>query len=127
MKKRRRQAKAAKLTRASRRRKNGELVTLLAGNPSPSSKARAAFKRFHGVEVQKHRAIDLPGEWVALGELREVVYKPLPKDGDRSGAEYFHKFGRGARIAASIDGKRLVLIPAKGRPFRVDWSLGIVG
>jgi len=111
------------------RRRNGELVTLLAGNPAPkpSAAARAAFKRFHAVDVQKVAAIDLPGEWIALGELREVVYRPLPKEGARSGAEYFHTFGKGARLAASVDGKRLVLIPKKGRPFRVDWNLGIVG
>lgn len=112
------------------RRRNAELVTLLAGNPSrlqPSKGARAAFRRFHGVDVQKLRQIALPGEWVALGELLDLSYRPKPKGGARSDADYVHRFKRGAIVAASVDGKRLVLIPNGSKPFKVDWDLGIVG
>lgn len=113
------------------RRRNPTVI--VASNPArtrakraPSAAALAAFRRFH--DDQPPAVTDLgPGmpDLVALGELREIVYRPTI--GARRGPAFVHRFGRGARLAASIDGKRLFLVPAAGKPFRVDWDLGIIG
>lgn len=97
-------------------------------NPSSAAMAAAlrAYREFHGVEPQKQRQVAGSAPvLVALGQLREVVYQPTR--GDRKGPAFFHRFGRGAWLAATPDGKSLVLVPAAGKPFRVKWDRGIVG
>lgn len=124
MKRRRRRAAAPK-----RRRRNPELVTIgLAGNPSraPSAAAIAAFRRFHQADPSGLRELG-PGmpDLIALGDLKAIVYRPTRSA--RSGPAFEHQFGRGAILAATVDGKRLFCLPAKGKPFHVDWNRGIIG
>lgn len=116
-----------------RRRRNPDLVTVL-GNPAPKDlpAAARAYREFHGVDPATVVEIAGPKDrvLVSLGELREVVYQP--RRGDRKGPAFFHRFGRGAVLAATPDGKHLVIVPAgdvkRGRrSARVDWSRGIVG
>ena len=96
------------------------------GNPAKLSAAAAAYRKFHGIEPKKLRQLGgSGGALVALGDLLEVVYRPTK--GQRRGPAFVHKFGRGAVLAATPDGAQLVLVPAPGRPFRVDWERGIVG
>lgn len=112
------------------KRENGQLLTILA-NPalsrsSVNPKALAAFRKFHQVEPKK--LIKLPKgapDLIVMGTLREVVYQPTR--GVRKGPAFFHRFGKGARLAATVDGKQVFLIPDKGKPFRVDWERGIIG
>lgn len=108
-----------------KRRRNPDLLTL--SNPSRAdlARARAAYVRFHGVNPKEVRRGRGRGVFIVLGELREVVYQP--RRGQRRGPAFFHKFGRGAKLAASVDGKRLILVPRKGKPHRVDWERGIIG
>lgn len=110
--------------RGSKRRKNPQLLTI--GNPSKRDLAAAvrAYKQFHGVDPRK--ALELGGKGpvlVALGELREIVYQP--RRGERRGPAYFHHFKPGNLLAATPDGKRLVIVDRKGRT-AVDFDLGIV-
>lgn len=114
---------------AAKRRRNPELVTIgLAGNPSraPSAAALAAFRRFHDADPSGLRDLG-PGmpDLVALGDLQAIVYRPTRSV--RSGPAFEHQFGRGAILAATVDGRRLFCLPAKGKPFRVDWERGIIG
>lgn len=107
----------------SKRRKNPQLLVV---NPSRADlvKARAAYREFHGVEPTK--ALKLGGKGpvlVALGELREIVYQP--RRGHRKGPAFFHHFKPGNLLAATTDGKRLVIIDRRNRR-SVDFSLGIV-
>lgn len=112
---------------AKRRCNPSELLMLT--NPTPGgavAQAVAAYKRFHGVAPVKARRLAGSGPpLVALGQLREVVYQPTR--GDRKGPAFFHRFGRGAVLAADPSGKHLFLVPSVGKPFRVDWERGIVG
>jgi DNA-directed RNA polymerase specialized sigma24 family protein len=133
-------AKASGLSIADMAKKIGERLhapgrenpapLVVLSNPAPerepSAAAVAAFKKFHGVAPRRVRRLP-PGfpELVALGLLREVVYRPTI--GQRKGPAFFHKFGAGGMLAATPDGTRLFLVPAPRRPFRVDWSRGIVG
>lgn len=96
-------------------------------NPTPSAAAVRAFREFHECEPRGVRVVDVPGisgELIALGDLVEIVYRPTR--GARRGPAFVHKFARGARVAATIDGKHLVLVPGP-RAFRVDWRRGIIG
>lgn len=119
-----------KRRRRAIRRKNPQLVTLLA-NPNGATRAQvaaaiAASKRFHGVAPKKLRTVQGSGPpLVALGDMQAIEYRPTR--GHRRGPAFRHKFGRGAVLAATADGKELVVIPANGKPFRVDWERGIVG
>lgn len=110
------------------RRCNPTLMTL--SNPyhtgNTMDAARQAYETFHEMAPQKTR--DLGGDGpplVALGELIEVVYKPTR--GARRGPAFVHEFARGAVLAATPDGRELVLLPSPKKPFRVDWQRGIVG
>lgn len=122
-------------------RRNAQLLTLY--NPatraqvaqllrSPAWRARLAaaakaYREFHGVDPRELRIV--PGgpdrALVAMGDLREVVYRPTR--GARRGPAFFHKFGKGAVLAATVDGRDLVNVPGEGRPFVVKWDRGIVG
>lgn len=112
---------------APRRRANPLLLTL--HNPaSPTTKAAAlaAFREFHRTEPRE--VTRLPGDGpplVVLGDLVEIVYRPTR--GARRGPAFVHKFGAGARVAATSDGRQLVLLPNARKPFRVDWKRGIIG
>lgn len=113
--------------RARYRRRNPLLLTLT--NPSKTAtraEALAAFRKFH--ETDPKDVSRLPGDGpplICLGDLVEIVYRPTR--GARRGPAFVHKFGPGARVAATVDGEHLVLLPNPRRPFRVDWSKGIVG
>lgn len=115
--------------RRGRRRLNPqELVTLLANPRAPRDLAAALAKgeRFHGREL-KH-VTELPGEGptlISLGPLEEVVYRATRDTGKRT--RWVHKFGQGARLATTVDGRQLVIVPKDGKPFRVDFERGIVG
>ena len=90
------------------------------------AEALEAYERFHGVAPKRWRRIgDGEEVLIALGELERVIYGP--KRGDRAGVGYYHDFRPGATLAASVDGKRLFMLPSKRRPFRVKWDRGIVG
>lgn len=109
--------------RKRRPRKNPQLLTI---NPTDRQVAAAvrAYRQFHGVDPK--RAIKLGprgGVLVALGELREIVYQP--RRGARKGPAYFHHFQPGNLLAATPDGKRLVIVDRKNRR-AVDFDLGIV-
>lgn len=107
-----------------RSRGNPDLITLSA-NPS-SAAAAAAFEKFHRTKPKSIRQLGGKGpSLIALGDLLEVVYRPTR--GVRRGPAFVHKFGRGAVLAATADGRELVCVPGKGKPFRVDWERGIVG
>jgi len=83
-----------------------------------------AYKQFHGVDPKKAFKLGKRGPvLVALGELREIVYQP--RRGERRGPAYFHHFKPGNLLAATADGKRLVIVDRKGRT-AVDFDLGIV-
>lgn len=88
--------------------------------------AEKAYRRFHGVDPATVKKV--PGRapvLVALGQLKEVVYQPTR--GVRKGPAFFHVFGKGATLAATPDGKHLILVPRLGKPFKVKWDRGIVG
>lgn len=104
-----------------RRRTNPRL--LIVGNPTRT--AHAAFRKFHGTEPSKVRRIDGDDDLVALGDIVEVIYRP--RTGVRTDADYVHKFKPGAILAATVDGTALHVIPNPRKPFRVDWSRGIIG
>jgi hypothetical protein len=107
-------------------RKNPHLMTL--SNPARGDAAAAAraYERFHRTKPKSVRVLGGKGRTlVALGDLLEVIYRPTR--GARRGPAFVHKFGQGAVLAATADGAELVLVPAPGRPFRVDWDRGIVG
>lgn len=95
-------------------------------NPTPTAAAVEAFQRFHETAPRRVVQVKVPGsgDLVALGDLVEIVYRPTR--GARRGPAFVHKFGVGAILAASVDGRELVLVPGR-RPFRVDWERGIVG
>ena len=110
-----------------RRRRNPELVQLLNPHGGGSLEAaKRAYLEFHGVEPKKVRKLP-PGfpNLVAVGDLREITYRPTR--GARRGPAFVHTFARGAVLAATPDGKQLVLLPHGKKPFRVDWDQGIVG
>lgn len=124
--KRRRTAAQKARGRKGKRARNPLLVTLSNPTAASEAKALAAFRRFHRAEPSGVR--DLGGKGpvlVALGDLVEVVYRPTR--GARRGPAFVHRFGRGGVLAATADGRELVLIPSATRPFRVDWARGIVG
>jgi len=111
-------------------RRNPDLVIL--GNPTEEEDpeeidaAAQAFEEFHGVEPRAVRRIGRGRKaLVALGDLKEIVYKPTR--GERSGPAWFHEFGPGAVLAASVDGKELRIVKTGGRSMKVDWQRGIVG
>jgi|KBSSwiStaDraftv2_1062776.scaffolds.fasta_scaffold02978_6 hypothetical protein len=121
-------ARSRTKTRRGRKR-NPVLVTL--HNPTPKafaegSTGRKRYETFHGVPPPRFRNLGpaFP-DCIALGDLREVVYKPTI--GHRKGPAFFHRFGKGAKLAASLDGTRLFIVPGKGKPFRFDPERGIVG
>lgn len=106
-----------------RRRANPSLMTLT--NPVPSD-ALAAYRKFHRRAPTGVRKLGGKGPaLVALGDLVEIVYKPTK--GARRGPAFVHKFNAGAVLAATPDGRELVLLPSPRKPFRVDWERGIVG
>lgn len=108
------------------RRRNPDLLTM-AGNPGSAAmaKAAAAYRQFHGCAPQKIRRIGKgAGVLVALGDLLEIVYKA--KRGDRRGAAWWHKFGKGSVLASTPDGKHLFILNPKGTRTAVDWQRGIV-
>jgi hypothetical protein len=115
--------------RASERRKaNPHLLTL--GNPSPVTAqhmeaARAAYRRFHGVDPKpgQIRHGDGNGILIALGELRRIDYQP--RRGDRQGPTWFHHFKAGCVLCTSPDGRRLVILDRHGKRL-VDFDRGIV-
>lgn len=112
------------MKRRAKKRRNPDLLTLT--NPKGRAAAAAAFERFHRTAPKAIRKLAGKGEsLVALGDLLEVVYRPTR--GQRRGPAFVHKFGRGAVLAATADGLELVIVPGKGKPFRVDWERGIVG
>lgn len=105
-------------------RKNPKLLVL--ANPTPSAAALEAFRRFHDTEPKSIRKLPGKGpDLVALGDLVEIVYKPTR--GVRRGPAFVHKFGKGAVLAATVDGSQVVLVPSQRKPFRVDWERGIIG
>jgi len=109
-----------------RRKRNPDLLVI--GNPvgRGGQAAAEAYKRFHGRAPDRVRNLGGKGPaLVALGDLVEVVYRPTR--GARRGAAYVHKFGAGAVLAATPDGRELVIVPGRARPFVVDWEQGIVG
>jgi hypothetical protein len=117
-------ARAAKGGGKKKPRRNPSLLTLT--NPGDLAAARRAFRRFHHVDPKRVRKVPGSGPpLIALGMLREVVYQPTR--GARKGPAFVHKFGKGATLASTADGKTLLVIPATGKPFRVDWSRGIIG
>lgn len=108
------------------RRRNPQILTI--GNPrgrTELAKAVRAYERFHGVKPKVAKKGKGTGVWIELGKAREVIYEPTK--GERRKAPYRHKFGRGAVLAASADGKRLAIFPGSGSRMRVDWARGIVG
>lgn len=93
---------------------------------NPTGDALAAFRTFHEVDPKEIVERSIPavrGDLVALGDLVAICYRPTR--GWRRGPAFEHRFGRGAILAATADGKALVLIPGP-KPFRVDWRRGIV-
>lgn len=112
----------------AQRRANPKLLTMVA-NPSkrqPSAAAIAAFREFHETDPKAIRQIPGKGpDLIALGDLVEIVYRPTR--GARRGPAFVHKFGRGAVLAATVDGQQLVLLPSPRKPFRVKWDRGIIG
>lgn len=116
---------AKAMVREARRTRRNPLLVL--HNPTPSTAALAAFRKFHDADPQDVRTLPkgFP-DLVALGTLRHVIYQPTHSA--RSGPAFKHRFGPGRHVlAATIDGKSLYIIPDKGRPFRVDWQRGIIG
>lgn len=120
--------KAKKKTAKKTARKNpAQLLTL--GNPGVSSrdlaKAKAAYKRFHGIEppdsVIHHGAGE--GILIGLGQVHRIDYGP--RRGQRKGPIWFHHFGPGCVLCTSPDGKRLVVLDTKGRKL-VDFERGII-
>jgi len=112
--------------RRKAKRRNPDLLVLT--NPNTVAEAKAAYRRFHGIDCKRTRQLQtVPGvqALVALGDLKEIVYKPTK--GARRGPAFVHKFGAGAVLAATPDGKHVYLVPAAGRPFRVDFERGIIG
>lgn len=93
---------------------------------APSRAAVEAFQQFHGEKPKRLRAIELPqiDELVALGGLTRLEYRPTM--GRRRGPTYFHDLLPGATLAADPSGRFLVILPGS-RPFRVDWTRGIIG
>ncbi len=83
----------------------------------------AAYRQFHGVNPKKAIKGKGKGVLIALGELREVIYRP--NTGKRKGPDYFHKFKRGNILAVTPDGERLVIVDPKNRK-AVDFDLGII-
>jgi hypothetical protein len=122
--------RAKKGVRRPRRKKarNPELM-ILGANPSPAgARALRAFERFHGHRDPKVSEIDLPPGapqvLISLGDVREIVYEPTDPS-HRSGAEYIHKFGREAKLAADPSGRNIYIVRGRGGKTRVDWSSGI--
>lgn len=112
--------------RRRRRRRNPSLMTLTNPAPRDAAAADAAYRKFHGVAPRRRRKLGGKGPTlIALGDLIEIVYQP--RRGARKGPAYVHKFARGAVVAATVDGRELVLLPSPKRPYRVDWERGIVG
>lgn len=109
-------------------KRNPQLLTL--GNPGKATgaeleRARAAYRRFHGVDVKPGLVKRGKGKGVliVLGELRRVDYQPTR--GQRRGPVWFHHFGKGCKLATDPAGKRLVILDTKGEQL-VDFDRGIV-
>jgi len=118
-------APAASKGRKSTNKRNHNPDLLLLGNPrAQMEKAAAAYRRFHGVEPKTMRKGTGKRILIALGQLREIVYQP--RRGSRRGPAWFHKFGKGAILAATLDGD-LVIVKDKGSRLKVNWDRGIVG
>jgi hypothetical protein len=122
-------AKPAKAKRAKRPAKeNPQLLTI--GNPSTVTarelqQARAAYKRFHGIDPPPKcvHVGDGKGVLIGLGEIKRIDYGP--RRGRRKGPIWYHHFAPGAVLASSPDGRRLVILDPKGK-LLVDWDRGIV-
>ena len=112
---------------SSRRRRNPELLTLTNPARLGDAAARAAFRKFHRVEPSGVRELGGPPgiTLVALGDLVELVYRP--SKGARRGPAFVHRFKAGATVAATADGRHVLLVANASRPFRVDFERGIVG
>lgn len=122
----RRRAAAGRSGPRKRRRRNPELLTIY--NPARSELAAAEkrYREFHGVAPEKVRRIGAgKGVLIALGTLKELVYQP--RRGHRRGPAFFHRFGPGAVLAASVDGREVRIVKPTGRPVRVKWDRGITG
>jgi len=95
------------------------------GRTKVPRKAVDAFETFHGgVEPRVRRIGKGNRVLIEIGRLREVVYQP--RRGDRRGPAWVHKV-RGARLAATPDGKQLVIVIDPKHPMRFDPERGIVG
>lgn len=106
------------------RRRNPELMTVANPSRSDLTRAVAQYRRFHGVDPKKATKLGRgKGVLIALGELRELVYQP--RRGHRKGPAFFHNFKPGSVLAATPDGKKLVIVDRKNRK-AVDFDLGVV-
>jgi hypothetical protein len=102
--------------------RNPQLAIL--SNPRDLDLARKAFRQFHATDPREVRRIGKGRKvLVALGDLRELVYQT--RRGHRRGPAWFHKFGRGSKLAATPDGRRLFIVTPKGK-VAVDWKRGII-
>ncbi len=56
--------------------------------------ARQLYEAFHEVDPRQivEMEIELPGEWMVLGEAEDVCYRP-PRHSRRAGHVYQHEFG----------------------------------
>lgn len=101
-------------------------------NPGGGDVATRKYERFHGVEPQRQRTLNvtLPDEWWTLGKAVKVQYAPAARS-ERGDSIWDHDFGvttKGrhasrAQIYASPDG-RFILIHGG---FTVSPDVGING
>ena len=114
-------------------RENPEILSVAHTNPVHTSqlqmeKAARKYRQFHGVDPDKITTIGNPEAadakvLIVLGRLVDLIYEP--SKGLRKTIHWHHKFGKDARLATDISGKKLYIVGKQGQ-VQVDFSRGII-